>query len=149
MADVLKNQKMDTECGREDMLIKAAESYNQQAMLQLGIIYRDRAPSDMNAAIKWLILSAERNNVRAQMALGDIYLKGSGVEKDPHKAFIFYTRAHLNGNSRASYRISMMYKNGTGVEKNIEKYREFLQIALDGGDLESILESKMAINKPK
>jgi len=140
MAETLKNQKLDTESDYESMLSKAAEAYNSHAMLLLGIAYRDHTQSNMDEAVKWLTLSAERNNVRAQIELGDMYLKGIGIEKDPHKAFQYYMNAALNGNSLAAYRISMMYKVGVGVKQNVEKYREFLHMATEGGNLEAILE---------
>jgi len=139
MADILKNQRLDTES--KDMLIKAAEAYSPRAMYKLGMAYREQNPPNMSAALKWLTLSAEKNDVSAQVALGYMYFKGIGVEKDTQKAFAYYMSASLNGSSLASYCVAMMYKLGAGVEKNIEKYREFLFIAIDGGNKEARLES--------
>ena len=142
MANVLKNQKLDTECDYVDMLTKAAETGNSRAMFLLGVAYKDMTPPDMDSAIKWLVSSAERNYPMAQLVLGGIYYKGMGVEKDPQKAVRYYMDASLNGKSMASYRIATMYKDGLGVEKNDKKYREFLRIAAEGGNLHAIRESK-------
>jgi TPR repeat protein len=128
--------------GHIDMLKKASESYNSRAMFMLGAAYMDQTPPNMNAAIKWLTMSAERNNASAQLALGDIYRKGIGTEKDLQKAFRNYTDSSLNGNPAASYHVSMMYKNGIGVEKNLEKYKIFLRMAVEGGNRQGILESE-------
>jgi TPR repeat protein len=126
MAETLKNQKSNAKFDYRDLLTKAAESQNSNAMFLLGVACRDQIPPDIDQSVKWLNLSADRNNVQAQMELGDMYLKGIGVRKDQQRAFHYYLRASSNGNSLASYRISVMYKTGMGVEKNIEKYREFL-----------------------
>jgi len=142
MAETLKSQKFDTEAGQEQLLLKAAESHNSHAMFLLGVAYRDQIPSNMSEAVKWLTLSTERNNVRAQLDLGDIYLKGIGIDKDPQKAFRYYMSASSNGNPLAAYRISMMYKAGLGVEQNMEKYREFLRMAAEGGNIDGILEAR-------
>jgi len=142
IADVMKNQKLDTELDYKDMLAKAAESGNSRAMFLLGIAYRNMSPPNTGAAIEWLTYSAERNHPLAQLALGDIYSKGTDVEKDPRKAFRYYMSASLNGNPMASYRVAVMYRDGTGVEKNDEKYKEFLQIAAEGGNLFAIRESR-------
>jgi len=142
MAEALKNQKLDCGYDYESMLSKAAESYNSHAMLLLGFAYRDRTPPDMDLAVKWLTLSAERNNVRAQLDLGDIFLKGTGVERNPHKAFQYYMSASSNGSPMASYSISMMYKTGIGVEKDMGKYKEFLRLATEGGNMNGILEAR-------
>jgi len=144
LAEILKNQKPETEHEYTDLLTRAADSYSPNAMFMLGRAYKDRTPPDMEAATKWLTLSAERNNTRAQLELGDIYLKGIGVEKDPQKALQYYFTAALNVNAVAAYNISMMYKTGDGIEQNMEKYREFLQMAVEGGDRKGIMEAKNA-----
>jgi ABC-2 type transport system ATP-binding protein len=146
IADVLKNQRLETEHDFKDMLTKAAESHNPRAMYTLGTMYRDQIPPNIKLAVKWLTASAERNNAFAQVALGDIYLKGIGVEKDFKEALKHLMSASVNGNPLASYRVSMMYKTGTGVDKNMEKYREFLIMAVEGGNVEAIMEYATGIS---
>jgi TPR repeat protein len=102
----------------------------------------------MEEAVKWFTMSAERNNARAQIALGDIYYRGVGVKEDMQKALQYYTAASLNGDPLASYRVSIMYKTGVGTEKNLERYLEFLRMAVEGGNMEGLLESRMCGDHP-
>jgi len=146
MADILKIQKLKSGSGYEDMLTKASESYSSRAMHSLGVIHRDATPPNTDAAIKWLTASTERNNPHAAMSLGDIYLKGIGVEKDFQKAFKYLMNASVNGVPMAAYRIAMMYKAGVGVEKNMEKYREFLLMAVEGGNPEATAEYRNVLS---
>ena len=141
MAEILKNVNLSDKYTSEKLLLKASDSYNSLAMYRLGIMHRDRLDSDMNTAIKWLLSAAERCNIQAQVALGDILIKGIGVEKDVTKAFNYYLMAAINGSATAAYRVAMMYKDGVGVEQNAECHDTFLKIATEGGNADAILET--------
>lgn len=139
--DISRNIKIG-DINSENMYKKAATSYSSIAMYKLGILFKDAiSKMDIDEAIRWLSVSAECNNAGAQVALGDIYFKGIGVDKDINKAFYYFECAALNGNPIASYNIAMMYKEGKGTNVNIDKYNEYLTFALENGNFDSILES--------
>jgi len=138
--DILKNVTFNDNSS-EIMYEKAASLNSPLAMYKLGILYRDKISKiDMDTAIKWLSISADCNNPNAQVALGDIYLKGIGVERDIDKAFHYFERAALNGNQVASYKIAMMYKEGMGADIDMKRYYEYLTFATENGNTDAILE---------
>jgi TPR repeat protein len=55
----------------------------------------------------------------AQNNLGDCYMKGEGVEKNPIEAVRWYTAAANQGNIFAQSSLGDAYANGIGVEKSI------------------------------
>ena len=122
MADILKNREPNNESEHIRILMKAAESYNANAMYWLGTAYRNLNPADMDSAIKWLKMAADKNVTLAHRDLGNIYFGGVGVEKDMQKAFDYYSMASANYNqdSIVSYCIAMMRKTGIDTEKNTE-----------------------------
>jgi len=142
IAKILRNRSQITESKYIEILTKATKSYNSNAMYLLGSLYRNKNPPEMDAAIKWLTLSAERNNVQAQTMLGDIFFCDTNVEKDLQKALTYYSLALLNGSSVAPYQISMMYKEGIGGDQNTEKHKEFIRIAAENGNQQAISELK-------
>jgi len=149
MSTMIKNWEEDTKSEIE-LLNKAVKSYNPNAMFQLGVSHRDRNPPDVDTAIKWLTKSAEKNHLWSQIALGDMFLRGVGsIEKDFQKAFHYYMLAFLNGYTYISYQISIMYKEGLGVDQSVEKYREFLRIAVECGNKQAISEFKNIDNNEK
>ncbi len=138
--DILKNVTFNNS-DSEIMYERAALLNSPLAMYKLGMQYRDKISKiNMDTAIKWLSISADCNNLNAQVALGDIYLKGIGVERDIDKAFHYFERASLNGNATASYKIAMMYKEGLGVEIDKNKYYEYLKFAFENGNSDATLE---------
>ena len=141
-AEILKFAKPNDLRESEDMLIKASGLYNSTAMFRLGLLYKDRPNPNMASAVKWLTSSSEIGNVHAHLALGDIFSKGTGVEKDLFKAFGHYLAAALGGIAAAAYRVAMMSKDGVGTEKDADRYRMFLRIAVEGGNREAMLESE-------
>lgn len=138
LADNIRIIKLDEEHSYLSIMKDAANSFNPQAMYRLAIYYRDNVIDfDKDEMIRLLCASAECNNVLAQIALGDMYLKGMFVEKDYMKAFNFYLNAALNGNSVAAYKVALMYRDGIGTEEDKNKYNLFLNLSKEGGYNES------------
>lgn len=69
-------------------------------------------------AIKWIRLSASRGYSDAQVALGELYLLGKGVEVDSKKAFELFMMAAENGNAQAQNDLGKMYFSGIFVKQS-------------------------------
>ncbi|GAB4507036.1 MAG: hypothetical protein Tsb0026_00870 [Sulfuricaulis sp.] len=65
----------------------------------------------------WLPL-AENGDARAQHAIGRLYEKGRGVERDFAQAFIWYQKAAQKGHADSEYRLAVGYATGLGIKKN-------------------------------
>lgn len=60
---------------------------------------------------------AENDNPAAQAALGLMYWKGVGVERDLEKSFRWYLQSAESGHAKAQATVASMFSKGTGVSK--------------------------------
>ncbi|VAW97819.1 hypothetical protein MNBD_GAMMA20-822 [hydrothermal vent metagenome] len=79
------------------------------------------------------LAKAEQGNAKAQYAIGEMYEKGRGVEKDPRRAFSWYSKATQQGNIKAEYKLGMAYLNGTGIRENYRKAHDWLSKSSNQG----------------
>ncbi len=79
------------------------------------------------------LAKAERGDAKAQYAIGEMYEKGRGIEKDPRQAFIWYSKATQQGNIKAEYKLGMAYLNGMGIRKNYRKAHDWLNKSSNQG----------------
>src|SRR5436190_1774111 len=56
-----------------------------------------------------------------------------GVEKDEHKAFIYYQKSADMGHADGTYKVSYCYEDGIGVEKDEHKAFIYYQKSADMG----------------
>jgi hypothetical protein len=61
---------------------------------------------------------ADGGNARAQTLLGDAYVEGRGIPRDPAAAGRWYEKAALQGETGAQVKLAAMYVNGNGVLRN-------------------------------
>lgn len=80
----------------------------------------------------WLPL-AENGDVRAQHALGRMYEKGKGVERDFAQAFIWYRKAAEKDNADSQYRLAVGYAYGLGVKRDEATALSWLRKAANNG----------------
>jgi hypothetical protein len=52
---------------------------------------------DATQAARWYRLGADRNDVRAQYELGQMYLSGTGAMRDYSSAYVWFSLAALQG----------------------------------------------------
>lgn len=69
-------------------------------------------------AISVLQPLAERNNAKAQVRLGRLYLEGHGVERSDAEALRLFRRAAEQGDGEARLKLGDMYAAGRGVPQN-------------------------------
>ena len=82
---------------------------------------------------KWYMESAEQGNVKAQLNLGDCYMKGQGVEKDATKAVEWYRKSAEQGNADAQCYLGDCYMKGQGVEMDEGVAKSWLEKAAAQG----------------
>jgi hypothetical protein len=69
----------------------------------------------------------------AQNRVGEIYMYGHGVPKDPIEASIWFIKASENGNPFAPNHLSVLYANGEGVEQSWETAAKWLKVSAKRG----------------
>ncbi|HYD17641.1 MAG TPA: hypothetical protein VEF76_04085 [Patescibacteria group bacterium] len=124
---------------------RAAEAGDVLAQYQLGFAYvngdPDGAGKDPAKAAKWFLAAARDGDVAKQESerfverpetqslfmeaiansawqLGRLYETGSGVEKDPARAALWYEQAALSQSREGAYYLAGAYERGEGVEKS-------------------------------
>lgn len=76
---------------------------------------------------------ADKGLRHAQRKMGDLYLSGRGVEKDPYTAAQWYRKAALQGDIQAQYSYGIMLLDGNGItEDNIEGFDWIYEAARSG-----------------
>lgn len=61
---------------------------------------------------------AEQGDARAMVLLGNMYLDGYGVERDPTEAFMLYRRGAERNNADAMLATATLYQTGNGIPLN-------------------------------
>lgn len=95
---------------------QAAESGDPVAQTQLGLAYRNGkgVPQDLQEAVKWYTLAADKNHAEAQAYLGFMYMTGRGVRRNDVEAAKWHRKAAEQGNSLGQYNLGLMYMHGRG-----------------------------------
>ena len=75
--------------------------------------------NDFKPILDQLTPKAEKGDLVAQLALGDLYVLGQGMDPDPAEALKWYSRAAEQKNAIAYYKIGPMFCEGTGVEPDL------------------------------
>ncbi len=73
-----------------------------------------RAGETAAAVTLWQQL-ARQGDVDAQLALGYVYARGLGIERNPQRAAYWYRKAAEAGSPDAQYELGLMYEVGEGV----------------------------------
>jgi TPR repeat protein len=108
------------------LLLVAAPAF---ADYDAGVAARDR--QDYAAAIKEWQPLAEKGDVRSQVALGELYLRGDGVRTDPRAAADWFRRAADKGFADGQYALAVLIRDGNGVRKDLLAAAElFLKASL-------------------
>ena len=93
-----------------------------------------RALTTTSKALAWYGPAADRGDVRAQRALGDIYHYGWGAPLDRAEAAKWYHRAAAQGDVRSQKSIAMMYSFGNGLPQDQSEAVKWYRLAAEQGD---------------
>ncbi len=70
---------------------------------------------------------AEQGDVKSQYAVGEMYEKGRGVEKNLIKAFSWYSKAAAQGDKKSAYKVGLAYLKGKGAKRNYKNAHNWLK----------------------
>lgn len=89
---------------------------------------------------------ADKGNAAAQVNLGNLYMKGLGVEQNYHLAQHWYLKAANQGERMAQTKLGILYFYGLGIPKDTAEAARWFQNAADSGEIsaQSILGSLYA-----
>ena len=109
-------------CTREEAMYEIAYIFHHGKSSWSDIFLIDK---NINEAIKWYkrIIEDEHCNhfkTESMLALGVIYYKGNGIERDYSEARKWFEKA-AESEYEASYALYEMYRDGVGVEKDLEE----------------------------
>lgn len=93
-----------------------------------GMAAYDRGDYE-NAVAIWKKL-ADAGNAVAQFNVGNMYLKGLGVARDPKQAAHFYELAASQGHGVSQYNLAVMYAGGAGVTRDYQRAMNWIDKAL-------------------
>ena len=81
--------------------------------------------------VKWYRKAADLGNVNAQIALGNCYRDGKGVESNAVEAVKWYSMAAEQDFAEAFQALGYCYLNGVCVEKDVTKASAFFRMATE------------------
>ncbi|MBO4512931.1 MAG: sel1 repeat family protein [Victivallales bacterium] len=107
--------------GTVEWMTKAAEHDVIDAQRTLAWMYKEGRCVDRNLerAIRLYEVAANQNDVKAMLALGEIYYDKDLDVFSYSIAFEWYMKAAEAGNVRGQFMVAFMYENGLGVERNL------------------------------
>lgn len=110
------------------------------AQFNLGGLYYEgnSVGKDIAQAIEWYTRSAEQREELALLKLGNLYQKGVGVELNPQRAVIAYSR----GSVKAANHLGFMFRKGLGVERDDALAYALYLKSVSGPDTPDIAEEK-------
>ena len=89
---------------------------------------------DYAAALPLFKQSATLGNLKAPRYIGLIYLNGSGLPKDPARAFAQFQTAAAKGDITSQYWLGWCYEHGAGTAQNYAQALHWYQISAQRGD---------------
>ena len=107
--------------GTVEWMTKAAEHDVIDAQRTLAWMYKEGRCVDRNLenAIRLYEVAANQNDVKAMLALGDIYYDNFLDVFSYSIAFEWYMKAAEAGNVRGQLMVAFMYENELGIERNL------------------------------
>ena len=110
-----------------ELFLKAAEQGHAGAQQSIGwwVYHRGFAgvKKDPAAALQWLLKAAIQRYRPAQINLGEIYLKGDGVEKDEVEGLAWLYLAYKGGGERAAFFLAAAEKELSDEKKQAARSR--------------------------
>ncbi len=80
-----------------------------------------------------LLQAAQRGDPNAQFQIGDLFMTGRGVQRDPAAAAGWYRAAAQQGHAAAAGNLGVLYANGWGVPQSDAEAVNWFQMAANAG----------------
>lgn len=107
---------------------KASDQGVIRASYALGRIYNDQ--KEYQQAFFYFEKAAQKGHALAECRVGECYMLGFGVDKNPEESVNYFRRSARQNNAAALNWLALCYENGDGVDKNVsEAIRNFHQAA--------------------
>ena len=90
---------------------------------------------DFKTALSEFQVAAEAGDGEAQAALGIMYVRGEGVEKDLARAAEWLAKSAEQGHVRAQHLMGRLYHSGSLGERDVEKAVAWFEKAAEGGNI--------------
>lgn len=123
-----------------EMFLETAESSNGMSYNDLGNLYKEEKDYiDYAKAKMYFEKAIEKGNVYGTHNIGELYLKGLGVEQDYKKAFDLFTKANKEKeNHWSQYQLACLYDSGNGCTKDTKKALELYYESAKGCDDDAV-----------
>lgn len=112
---------------------KACENGFSESCYSAALMHMDKdyvgTNTNLEKCLKLFNKGCDQNDARNCSKLGEIYRKGSHVEKDMIKSMNYHKKGCELQSVRSCYNLSIMLRNGDGVEKNEKLAEEYSNIA--------------------
>ena len=119
---------------------KVADINDPTSLLKLGCQYIYGKDKNLELAIQYLTLAADKNNADAQFYLGMLYTGtiDKQIQKDKNKAFTYFELAANQNHIDAKSLLGIAYAYGNDIEQNLQKGIEYLTFAADKNNLDAL-----------
>lgn len=142
---------------------KAYDYFRQGSNIEIGDpdiyyylgLYHETAlggvKKDYKKAVQWYEKAIKKGSRKANYRLGKMILNGSGVKKDPYRAFVLIKSAAMQGRgyAEAIHWLGYLYENGIGTSKNLKKAKTLYAAASEKGFKKEKPSKKEKPNKKK
>ena len=111
------------------------KNLNPDTIYSNGIQFLDGngVDKDLIQALEWINIAANKDLVKAQLKLAEIYSDEKHIERDYNIAASWYRKAAKSGNADAQYQLGLLYKKGHGVDKSNADAVKWFRIAARQG----------------
>jgi TPR repeat protein len=118
-----------------EALSRKALGGDTRAQLLLGMAFEfgQGVEKDLEEAMHWYRIAADRGDPEAQTNLGYLYETGSTGPENPVEAAKWYLRAAVSGFARAQFNLGTLYLRGEGVERSDQDAAHWIGEAADAG----------------
>ncbi|ENU91287.1 hypothetical protein F971_03194 [Acinetobacter vivianii] len=120
-------------------VFKLAETGNVDAQYNVAMNFLngdEGYPKDYNQAKRWLEMASEQGDASAQNALGIIYLRGSGGDKNISKSEYYYRLAANKNHENAQLQLALILLNNK-KDGGVAEAKEWLERASRQGNTEA------------
>lgn len=142
----LEGSLIDTDYKKAFFYLSKGVSKNDKNCLEsLGDMYYWGlyVEEDKEKAFSLYEKSIEEGNIGLYYKVGKLYES----EDEMEEALLSYYKGHSNGDIKSTQRLGVMYLNGDGVKQNKDKAFEYIKIALEGEDSNSLYIMGLALLK--
>jgi uncharacterized protein len=95
---------------------------------------------DYRNARRWYRRAAELGDTFAMINIGDMYLNGTGVDRDHREARFWFKQAARLGDPQAQIRVAQLYEHGRGVDRNLVAAHAWYSLAAERGSAQAAQE---------